>query len=587
MQLPALQIRQPDLGNALYKAAVIKSMGTRNKLAEAKLAREGKVADLSGQAMADMTGPRNALAARAADPGIGEDVDAMGAEPGRSADAIPESLRALAAIAPDRAQKIVDLTGKLNDRQKETAKENSARAAKLAIGVLDAPDAQKPAAYAQALQIAGQNGYPVDTLPPEWGPEAQQSLNTVVLEALSFDDILKMRKDEPKIIEIFDDKTGRKQKGYMQAGKFVPVGGTAAEDIDGAKDPARVREANWLVENKIFPNLKAAYEATRTRVGMSGADVRTKGLTWVSSQKDRFSRQVYDSPEKQAAALAAYEKFVAGDTEGALKDLQSIAPKEEAAKPGFIERTVKSLFGSTDKPPESEAKPAAKPAADITDRVKQKYKAIAPYDLSVIDSRSKGISEGRKLEFYTPDQEDNPTPGRPTVEVFDPSFKGDDLTDMVAADFLHYLGKNDPKLVELREQFRKSLTPEQQETDRRAYELAGKGEHGGPPETRPYEKWFDVHRLDQYLGSMFLPKGSENRKEWVRAMTPDQKEILGNIKTYLEQGSPAEKPKGETRKAPDGKDYPVVSDKAAYDKVPAGSVYWHAGKKQFVTKGQK
>lgn len=172
---------------------------------------------------------------------------------------------------------------------------------------------------------------------------------------------------------------------------------------------------------------------------------------------------------------------------------------------------------------------------DLLDQVRQRYKAIGNYDLNIIDSREKGISNGRKLEFYPPDERDNPTPGRPTVEIFDPSFQGDQAADMVAADFLHYLGKVDPVVSDLRRRFRESVTPEQMMMDRNAYNRAISGSYGYK-ETRPFDDWYDFHRLDQYLGSMFLPRESENYQDWDRVMTPKQRHILARIRQYLEQG---------------------------------------------------
>lgn len=172
---------------------------------------------------------------------------------------------------------------------------------------------------------------------------------------------------------------------------------------------------------------------------------------------------------------------------------------------------------------------------DHAARIKQKYKAIAPYDLAVVDSRPKGISDGRKLEFYPPEEINNPNPGKLTVEVFDPAFKDGDFDRMVAADFLHYLGKKDPKLIELRQQFARSITPEQRQIDQRAYERARAGEWG-PPEQRPYDEWYEVHRLDQYLGAMMLPENSPERQDWMQGMTPAQQRILADIDRYLRTG---------------------------------------------------
>ena len=185
--------------------------------------------------------------------------------------------------------------------------------------------------------------------------------------------------------------------------------------------------------------------------------------------------------------------------------------------------------------------PAVLPGTQLTNdetletRVKRKFKAIEPFDLKIIDSRAKGISDGRKLDFYSADERDNPAPGRLTVEVFDPSFTGEALENIIAADFLHFLGKNDANLVQLRGQFRQAMTEEQKAIDRQAYARAVQG----GSETRPFDQWFDQHRLDQYLGAGLLPKGSANRADWMRILTPEQKEIQTQIEQYLRTGKVA------------------------------------------------
>lgn len=188
--------------------------------------------------------------------------------------------------------------------------------------------------------------------------------------------------------------------------------------------------------------------------------------------------------------------------------------------------------------PEGPVEPMVAPNdPDITQRIKQKFKATAAHDLVVVDSRAKGMTDGRKVEFYPPDERDNPNPGKLTVEVFDPSLRGEDLDNIVAADFLHYLGKNDPVLIDLRQQFAMSLTSEQKQIDRDAYRRAQSGEFGDPEE-RSFDEWFETHRLDQYLGAMLLPEGSSDRREWMSIMTPKQRGILDRIEHYLKTGKP-------------------------------------------------
>jgi hypothetical protein len=70
-------------------------------------------------------------------------------------------------------------------------------------------------------------------------------------------------------------------------------------------------------------------------------------------------------------------------------------------------------------------------------------------------------------------------------------------------------------------------------------------------------------------------------------------EAANKIVSYIlpEQKKPTAKPsaapagEGVTKKAQDGNDYPVISNKAQYDALAAGSVYYNAEQKKFVKKG--
>jgi hypothetical protein len=183
----------------------------------------------------------------------------------------------------------------------------------------------------------------------------------------------------------------------------------------------------------------------------------------------------------------------------------------------------------------SEAAALARSDDALAEEIKGKYRAISRHPLAIVDSREGGISGGRKAEFYPPEESHNPLPGRATVEVFDPAFQGQDFENLVVADFMHYLGKEDPVLSGLRGDFAQSVTPEQTAIDRRAYERAVSGEFGDP-ETRPYDEWYDVHRLDQYLGAPLLPEDSPDRADWMRILEPNQLRILAQMQEYLRTG---------------------------------------------------
>jgi hypothetical protein len=61
------------------------------------------------------------------------------------------------------------------------------------------------------------------------------------------------------------------------------------------------------------------------------------------------------------------------------------------------------------------------------------------YGFNVIDSRGKPSKYNGLLEFYPPDESENPNPGRPTIEVFDKDAQGGLLSQYVMGDMLHYL----------------------------------------------------------------------------------------------------------------------------------------------------
>lgn len=146
---------------------------------------------------------------------------------------------------------------------------------------------------------------------------------------------------------------GGKVTGITKGGEAVETG--AVEDITASgKDPARVREAQWLVDNKIFPDLASAYNATRTRVGMDPATVRSKALSWVSAQKDQYGRQKYTKPEEIAAGVQAYQKFIDGDTAGALEAFKAIEPKATEDEAGWLRGMWESITNVTDVDDEDE-----------------------------------------------------------------------------------------------------------------------------------------------------------------------------------------------------------------------------------------
>src|SRR5437762_1202895 len=149
-------------------------------------------------------------------------------------------------------------------------------------------------------------------------------------------------------------------------------------------------------------------------------------------------------------------------------------------------------------------------AADKTDPALAKAAEAAATRWPVL--RDKGIAVGwgpaqsdeRQLEFYPPWEERNPQRGKPFIEVYNRGLAGDELSNAIAGDMLHYLAAIDPRTQtpidpawrNLRSAFARTITPEQAEIDRRAYEASR--------DPRPFDQWHDASRLDAYIRGLLL-----------------------------------------------------------------------------------
>ena len=172
---------------------------------------------------------------------------------------------------------------------------------------------------------------------------------------------------------------------------------------------------------------------------------------------------------------------------------------------------------------------------DILQEIYKEYPQLGQYPFEVIDSRGKKSPYGGMIEFYPPDELYNPIPGKPTLEVFDEGLKGESLKKAIFGDMLHYLPDVDPQFALVREELINSLTPEQLDIDKKAYERAVK-EYG---ETRPFEDWFNINRKDAYLRGYLAP---DSRDEWKDAYTPQQTGILDFLQQYLKTPQQQEAP---------------------------------------------
>lgn len=165
--------------------------------------------------------------------------------------------------------------------------------------------------------------------------------------------------------------------------------------------------------------------------------------------------------------------------------------------------------------------------APVLERVYGKYPRLKQHGFEARTAPNQYQEGGGKMEFFHPEESHSPKPGVPLMEIYDPSIRGEQLEISMLGEAMHYLPSVDPKWEEMRQGFAASLTPEQQETDRRAYEYF--------EEKRPYEQWMNVSRLDQYLGGYLAPPPDpKHREEWARTYTPEQKKLLEQMRNYLQ-----------------------------------------------------
>jgi hypothetical protein len=176
--------------------------------------------------------------------------------------------------------------------------------------------------------------------------------------------------------------------------------------------------------------------------------------------------------------------------------------------------------------------------SDIT----SEYPRLAKHDWRLMEGDPSRNVGGGYLEFYSPKQKGNPSPGHPTIEVYPSTTKlpREEVKKMVYGDMLHYLPEVDPEWNSLRSQYAESLTDDQRKTDRMAYqrELARNLRLGEPwslpvregGQMRPYSEFMDMSRLDAHIRGYLAP---DRRNEWAGMYKPHQIDILKRMRGLL------------------------------------------------------
>lgn len=166
--------------------------------------------------------------------------------------------------------------------------------------------------------------------------------------------------------------------------------------------------------------------------------------------------------------------------------------------------------------------------------VLQQYPRLQQSQWGIVD-RTLGNHHGQ-LEFRHPDEPDNPYPGVPTVEVYNPNLKGKWLEQAIFGDMLHYMPEADKNFNAMRQDFFGLLTPEQNILNRKTYhdakspKLMGHKNNWYYGENRPYDKWFDLSRGDAWIRGILAP---DERNDWAGAYTEPQIRQAEKMEKYL------------------------------------------------------
>ena len=174
MELPALSIRQPDLGRTLAQIATMKTATARNRLLQDKAGKDkyesGLVSQIvgGGQPGADDT-LRGGTASAAGLPSV-------------------SAMQQLIASNPPLGMKMQDYLDKTDDRKLAKDARDNKEMARLMFELGDMPEEQRPLAYAQTIKKAREMGLPVDDAPAQYS-EAWR--HKEIREAMTLDQLMK------------------------------------------------------------------------------------------------------------------------------------------------------------------------------------------------------------------------------------------------------------------------------------------------------------------------------------------------------------------------------------------------------------
>lgn len=168
---------------------------------------------------------------------------------------------------------------------------------------------------------------------------------------------------------------------------------------------------------------------------------------------------------------------------------------------------------------------------NLFQQAQQQYPMLKGLDLQYKESFGKGKGF---LEYWPAKEIGSPEYPRPKefplgkhgLEVYDPKTRPIDIMGDVAS---HFLIHDDPKMASYFDEFKQSLTPEQQGRLKEQYQYAKQSEG----EKRPYEQWLESSGLPGYFRGYAFQQW-DNAKE---LYTPDQIKMFDSMVQYLQTPS--------------------------------------------------
>lgn len=217
-------------------------------------------------------------------------------------------------------------------------------------------------------------------------------------------------------------------------------------------------------------------------------------------------------------------------------------PTPEPPDPGYAQPPPEA---NTDpdtgqpQPPQQGPGGRAPATGGALDQLYSQYPGLKQYDIQTLDSSVGGKDwkgqpyNGRQMEFYPPDETDNPNPGKPTIEDFSGHLNPKDALGEV---FSHYLPKQDPRFGAARDRFIQSIDAKQRGMLQGDYQQdIRSGVYGTK---RPsFDEWLNNQGGDAFFRGYVA---DQYPKEFYR---PDQVEIFKPLLAQL-RGAPGQSQQG-------------------------------------------